>query len=162
MNRSTIGIRPAMANDVEFLWVMLTYAASMTPVGEASVAAAQADPFLQSYVEGWGRPGDVGVVAATLDGSPLGAAWVRRGLKLAEPDVPELATAVVPEARNCGIGTLMMNELIRLTTTSFRGIILSVRKTNPAVRFYERMGFRRERDIRNRVGGLSVVMRRTL
>jgi ribosomal protein S18 acetylase RimI-like enzyme len=162
MNRATIGIRPALVDDVDFLWIMLTYAASMTPTGEASVAAAQADPFLQSYVEGWGRPGDLGVVAATLDGSPLGAAWVRRGLKLAEPDVPELATAVVPEARSCGIGTLMMNELIRLASPSFSGIILSVRKANPALRFYERMGFQRERDIRNRVGGLSVVMRLAL
>jgi len=157
-------VRAADGADAAFLWIMLTYAASMQPGGEDSVAAAQADPYLRTYVEGWVRPGDVGVVACAdgADARPLGAAWVRPGLQLAEPGAPELATAVLPGARGLGLGTAMMRALFARAAGSARAIVLSVREENPALHFYERLGFARGRSVRNRVGGVSFVMRRAL
>ena len=152
-------INPVTQADVPFLWVMLTHAASMSPGGEASVAEAQADPYLRTYVDDWGRPDDLGVVAVTGDGQRVGAAWVRSGLIVAEPGVPELATAVVPSQRGQGVGAAMMRGWCAWRPGVTRPIILSVRENNPAVRFYERLGFRRQRELRNRVGGVSLVMR---
>ena len=78
------------------------------------------------------------------------------------PDAAKLAaTAVVPARRGGGVGGAMMNELFRLAAGRFDGVILSVRASNPALRFYERLGFQRERALTNRVGGVSFVMRRS-
>jgi ribosomal protein S18 acetylase RimI-like enzyme len=155
----------ATPDDVPFLWEMLTHAATMTPAGPASIPEAQADSYLRTYVEDWGRPDDLGIIARDQrndSGKPIGAAWVRAGLIVAAPRAPELATAVVPAHRNHGIGAVMMNELFRHAAGRFDAIVLSVRANNPALRFYERLGFRRERDLTNRVGGVSFVMRRPL
>jgi ribosomal protein S18 acetylase RimI-like enzyme len=159
-----MNVRIAGDEDVPFLWVMLTYATTMSPGGVVSVPDAMADPYLRTYVEGWGRPDDLGVVAIDAraggePGEPIGAAWLRAGLIVAEPGVPELATAVVPAHRGRGVGAAMMGELARRATGRFPAILLSVREANPAVRLYERLGFRREREVRNRVGGVSFVMR---
>jgi ribosomal protein S18 acetylase RimI-like enzyme len=153
----------AGAGDVAFLWEMLTYAASMAPGGATSMTAAQGDPYLRTYVEaGGGRPPDRGVAAPPDAGAPLGAAWVRAGLMLAEPGAPELATAVVPAHRGRGVGAALMGELVRRASGRWDAIVLSVRAENPALRFYERCGFRRAREVANRVGGVSIVMRRLL
>jgi ribosomal protein S18 acetylase RimI-like enzyme len=154
-----VRIVPVTPEDLPFLWLMLTYAASMSPGGQASIADAEADPYLRTYVDAWGRPDDLGVVAIDAGGDRLGAAWIRSGLKVAEPEAPELATAVVPSQRGRGIGEAMLRELVRLASGRYRAIVLSVRESNPAARFYQRLGFLVEREVRNRVGGLSYVMR---
>jgi ribosomal protein S18 acetylase RimI-like enzyme len=157
------GIDLAGPGDAAFLWEMLTHAASMVPPGTpTAIALAQADPYLRTYVDGWGRPDDLGVIARDAGGAAIGAAWLRAGLIVAEPRVPELATATVPAHRGHGVGTAMMNALFPHAARRFDAIILSVRATNPALRFYERLGFGRERTLTNRVGGVSFVMRRAL
>ena len=154
----------ALPADEPTLWRMLTYAASMGDGGDAEVGKAQADPYLRTYVEGWGRSGDLGVIARA-DGADVGAAWLREGdgagspFKLGEPGWPELATAVAPGCRGRGIGGLMMRRLIQLAPGRFLGIVLSVREGNPAERFYAQLGFREERRIENRAGGRSLKMR---
>jgi len=157
-------IELARPKDLPFLWEMLTYAASLVPGGAASVPAAQNDAYLSTFVTGWGRADDLGVVAhGTAAGARrLGAAWVRSGLILAEPRVPELAIAIVPGWRGLGLGAALMRDLFERSTGRFDAITLSVRDQNPALRFYERLGFRRERQLTNRVGGVSFVLRRPL
>jgi hypothetical protein len=55
---------------------MLTFAASMDG-NDDDVERAKADPGLRGYVDGFGREGDLGVVA--LRGTErVGAAWLRR------------------------------------------------------------------------------------
>jgi ribosomal protein S18 acetylase RimI-like enzyme len=143
---------------------MLTFAASMEGRDE-DVARAMHDPHLRDYVEGFGRKGDLGVVAL-LGEAPVGAAWLR--LLEGEPhpmmvwthEVPEIAIAIDPSVRGRGVGSLLLGSLLDAAAGSYPSIVLSVREGNPAVRLYERFGFVDEGRLGNRVGGMSVVMRR--
>jgi ribosomal protein S18 acetylase RimI-like enzyme len=156
---------PAERRHERILWRMLTYAASMGAETAAAIEQARADPYLRCYVEGWGtQAGDLGVIARSDSGADLGAAWLRLGgdggrFKLGDRLVPELATAVVPEARGQGIGTAMMTHLIESANGRFPEIVLSVRESNPAAGFYRKLGFRETGRMENRVGGASIVMR---
>jgi GNAT superfamily N-acetyltransferase len=94
---------------------------------------------------------------------PVGAAWLRRGreahpFKLGDVLTPELATAVLPEARGRGVGTSMMKRLIVLASPQYSAIVLSVREASRVSDFYRRLGFREMSRMENRVGGVSLVM----
>lgn len=154
----------ATSTDAEFLWLMLTYAATMGAGGPDQVATAKADPYLQCYVDGWGtQTGDLGVIARNRLRQPLGAAWLRLGkkggpFKLSDHTVPELATAVLPKARGTGVGTQLMTALLQHARPHYEQIVLSVREQSPAARFYARLGFTVSKRMKNRVGGDSLVM----
>ncbi len=143
-----IRIRQASAGDTDFLWEMLTLAASMSPAGKNAVPTAKCDAFLGKI--------------ALDDDKAVGATWVRLGLDLSAAGVPELATAVYPEYQRRGIGSLMMTELIRMCSGTYSAIILSVRASNPALHFYERFEFTPRGRLENRVGTESIVMSRRL
>ena len=159
-------IRPAAPGDEPILWDMLFYAANMAEDGATSSEAARTHPYLAEYVAGWGRPGDLGVVAIGIaDGHALGAAWLRR---LSGPekryaavaeDAPELAIAVAPAAIGQGIGGALLGALLAQARGLYPAVALSVRASNPARRLYERHGFVVVDTITNRVGGQSFVMR---
>jgi hypothetical protein len=71
-------LRPATAADAGLLGDMLAVAADWrAAAAPRPTAEVLADPALVRYVAGWGRAGDVGVVAK-VDGEPVGAAWARR------------------------------------------------------------------------------------
>ena len=70
-------IRAAVADDHPFLWQMLYYAAHMYESGE-SPESARLNSDLRPYVEGFGRPGDLGVIAIDpATNAEAGAAWLR-------------------------------------------------------------------------------------
>ncbi|HEX6858571.1 MAG TPA: hypothetical protein VF204_25015, partial [Streptosporangiaceae bacterium] len=69
-------IRRAGPADAGFLADMLVEAANWRPEGKRSRADTLADPLLGHYIDGWPRPGDLGLVAE-LGGKPAGAAWLR-------------------------------------------------------------------------------------
>jgi ribosomal protein S18 acetylase RimI-like enzyme len=108
-----------------------------------------ADPNVAHYVEGWGRRGDLGLIAEEEE-APLGATWLRLfdesdpGFGFVAADVPELAIAVVAESRGRGVGTALLEAVPALARAAgYRAVSLSVESDNPALRFYERVGFRR-------------------
>ncbi len=158
-------IRAATPADAPILWDMLFYAANMAEDGATSSEAARAHPYLAEFVAGWGRPGDLGVIAIDIAaGHALGAAWLRR---LSGPEkryaavadgVPELAIAVAPAAIGQGIGGALLGALLAQARSQYPAIALSVREHNPARRLYERHGFAVVDTITNRVGGRSFVM----
>ncbi|MDT0307886.1 GNAT family N-acetyltransferase [Streptomyces sp. DSM 44917] len=140
-------IREATPGDAEFLTRMLLAALNW---GEEEYTREQAlaDPALAVYVEGWPRPGDLGVVAEDAAGEPAGAAWARRftaeapGDGFVAPDVPELAVAIEPAHRGRGLGPRLLNALLRRAEEAgVERISLSVDDGNPAARLYERLGF---------------------
>ena len=157
-------LREALASDAEFLWLALTYAASMTPGGYASVDDAKKDTYLGWYVRNWKRATDLGVIAEEA-GTPVGAAWARllneppHASKVATDFEPEIAIAVLPGHQNRGLGLLLMQALIEQARPKVPALMLSVRKENPAVRLYERLGFIVVQEIINRVGSGSLAMR---
>lgn len=138
-------LRPATQDDEAFLVSMLAYASGWRDGKPAPAAEALAS----RYARGFGRAGDLGVVAES-DGERAGAAWCRllrdgdRGYGPVADDVPELALAVLPEQRGVGLGTMLVDALLDAVARSgFRAVSLSVQPDNPAVRIYERAGFER-------------------
>jgi ribosomal protein S18 acetylase RimI-like enzyme len=122
------------------------------------------DPAVAIYIEGWGRPGDAGVIAEDEEGVPLGAAWYRRfteaehGYGFVDPEIPELTVAVAPPHRGRGIGTALLEALVeRAEAEGAPALSLSVEDDNPALGLYERLRF-------ERVGGSGTAwtMRRDL
>jgi ribosomal protein S18 acetylase RimI-like enzyme len=156
-------LRLALAGDEPFLLTMLFYAAHANEGPDARPWALLANPALARYVVGFGRAGDLGVVAESAD-RPVGAAWVRlfaddeRGYGWVDDETPELAIAVAPEFVGRGLGTRMMRELLGHARSRYRAMSLSVRKDNPARRLYVRFGFAPIGEVNNRVGGVSETM----
>ena len=76
-----------------------------------------ARPELRRYVEGWGRVGDVAIVALDRRDEPVGAAWYRLfradepGYGFVDDDTPELSIAVYPECRGQHVGGLLLGTL---------------------------------------------------
>jgi GNAT superfamily N-acetyltransferase len=126
-------------------------------------AASREDEPTYRYVYNWGRPGDGGVIALD-EGFPVGAAWYRvftddqPGYGFVDEDTPELAIAVVPSRRGRGIGAELLEALVvRAREEGHGSLSLAVDAGNPAIRLYERFGFRRARD-----DGPTIVMRADL
>jgi ribosomal protein S18 acetylase RimI-like enzyme len=105
---------------------------------------------VQLYVKAFGRPGDT-VVIALVDGFPVGAAWYRLfragkpGYGFVDEKTPELAIAVVPNARGKGVGNALLDALLeRARAAGHETISLSVDKRNSgAIHVYEQHGFAR-------------------
>jgi ribosomal protein S18 acetylase RimI-like enzyme len=69
---------------------------------------------------------------------PIGRLWVDR-----QPDAMLIVDiAVIPEFRGQGIGTLLLEELIREAKSASKVLRIHVEQFNPALRLYERLGFR--------------------
>jgi len=105
---------------------------------------------VQLYVKAWGRTGDAAVIAV-LDGFPVGAAWYRLfksgspGYGFVDEQTPELAIAVVPNARGKGVGGALLQALVsRAAAEGFPALSLSVDMHNEgAIALYEHHGFER-------------------
>ena len=99
------------------------------------------------YVEGFGRPGDGGVIAETKR-EPAGAAWYRllqasdAGYGYVADDVPEVTIGVAPEHRGQGVAAQLLERLkATAAADGFRALSLSVEPDNHALKLYERAGF---------------------
>lgn len=164
-----VQLRPVGPADEAVLWQMLFYAARMDKETGKTVEDAKVAPDLAKYVTGWGRAGDLGVIAeGGAPPSAVGAAWVRlyRGADKAfsptDDDTPELAMAVAPAYMGQGIGTQLLSHLIDAARPHYPALALNVRAENPALRLYQRLGFVIVGELTNRVGTRSYDMRLSL
>jgi ribosomal protein S18 acetylase RimI-like enzyme len=144
------------AGDVPFMRSMLAHAYAWR------VNAFEADIPLSRYVDNWGRPGDLAVIAHET-GNRVGAAWLRvfrqsePGYGFVDENTPELSIAVVPSRRRHGLGQELMDALLAGARAAGHGAVsLSVEADSAAVGFYERNGFTH---VREQDGGVVMVKR---
>ncbi|MGW2543124.1 N-acetyltransferase family protein [Kitasatospora sp. NPDC001574] len=150
-----IHTRFALAGDVELLRDMVVAAVNWGPGPAAPREAVLSDPRNAHYVDGWPRPGDLGLVALATrevdrwEPAPVGAAWLRHfteddpGYGFVGDDVPELSIGVDAAQRGRGTGTVLIRRLLRTAREAgIERVSLSVGRDNPAVGLYSREGFR--------------------
>jgi ribosomal protein S18 acetylase RimI-like enzyme len=103
-------------------------------------------PEIYIYTKDFGLDTDCGVVAECPEsGKIVGAAWTRiiPAYGHLDENTPELAISNLPEYRGKGIGTMLMERLFELLREcGYKRTSLSVQQNNPAVRFYERLGYK--------------------
>ena len=148
--------RKGSAGDVPFMRSMLAHAYAWR------VNAFEADIPLSRYVDNWGRPGDLAVIAHET-GNRVGAAWLRvfrasePGYGFVDENTPELSIAVVPSRRRHGLGQELMDALLEAARAAGHGAVsLSVEADSAAVGFYERNGFTH---VREQDGGVVMLKR---
>ena len=94
-------------------------------------------PELARYVNGWGRPSDLGVIAS-WHGEPVGAAWLRllvgddAAYGYVDDSTPEPGDRRQPARTGQGIGGALLKRLLLDAERMFAAVSLSVRDDNPA------------------------------
>ncbi|MGH2917601.1 MAG: GNAT family N-acetyltransferase [Solirubrobacteraceae bacterium] len=140
-----LALRQATPQDEPFLRRMLWIAAHWRDPVSPPPQGALSDEHAR-YTEGFGRPGDHGVVA-TCAGAAVGAAWCRvltaphGGYGYVADDIPELSVAVLPDYRGRGIGGQLLERVLSDISGDFDAVSLSVEPANPARLLYERLDF---------------------
>ena len=141
-------IRELEGADADFLGAMLYAAVYWDPAKERLPAEfVLAHPALTIFHAGWGRAGDMGLVAE-LNGEPVGVVWYRlfteaaHGEGFVDEATPELAISVADGHRGEGIGRALMETIHeRARSAGIARISLSVDEDNPAKRLYARLGY---------------------
>ncbi len=145
-------IRPLVAGDQDFLWDALHVALWDPPPAPLRPREVLEHPGVQIYAEGWGRGSDIGVCGE--DGDPpatVGACWMRlvpdgKGLAHVDDATPQLGIAVMPGHQRKGYGELLLRAaLAAAKAKGVAQVALTVHVENPAVKLYERCGFRQVR-----------------
>lgn len=136
-------IRPLEPRDYPMLEDFLYHAIYVPPGQQRPERKIIFDPEIYVYVKDFGGEHDCGV-AALAGKKIIGAAWSRIIPAYGNLDerTPELAVSVLPQHRGQGVGVAMMLELFELLRAKgYERTSLSVQQDNPAVRFYQRLGY---------------------
>ena len=102
------------------------------------------EPELEMYIKDFGQQPDDWSLAAEVDGLLVGAVWVRilKDYGYYDDQTPSLSISFLPEFRSQGLGQQLMTAMLDLLKAKgYPSVSLSVSKDNPAVRFYQRLGF---------------------
>lgn len=113
--------------------------------GELPRAVIYDDPKCRAAFEGFGSLPDDRALVAEVDGEVIGVCWVRTtdGYGHIDSATPSFSISICRPYRGRGIGTAMMSRMLdELLEAGYTRASLSVQKENPAMRLYERMGFR--------------------
>jgi len=145
----TLVIRRARPDDAPFLREMLFEAAYWRATQpRPAIDEALARPELAKVFDGWGRLGDLAMIATDGQGERIGGAWMRlwtKGNHLAgfiDEQTPELSIGVLKPFRRHGVGTALLLALLgRAREDGVPRVSLSVEIENVARLLYERFGF---------------------
>jgi len=72
-----------------------------------------------------------------LDGKPVGRLYIHRR----ETEIRIMDITVLPEHRNKGIGSFLLNQVLTQAANRQMSVTIHVEQFNPARHFYERLGF---------------------
>ena len=113
--------------------------------GEVPRSVIYDDPKCRAAFEGFGALPDDRALVASVGGEVVGACWVRTTDEYGHIDgvTPSFSISLYKPHRGQGIGTAMMHVMLdELREAGYARASLSVQKENPALRLYERLGFR--------------------
>ena len=100
---------------------------------------------LQVYVKDFGNYKDDNCIVAELNNKIIGACWTRimNDYGHIDDDTPSFAISLYEEYRGNGIGTKLMETMLKLLgEKGYRKTSLAVQKNNYAVKLYKKVGFR--------------------
>ena len=113
--------------------------------GEIPRSVIYDDPKCRATFEEFGALPDDRAVVAVVDDKVVGACWVRTTDEYGHIDseTPSFSISLYAPYRGQGIGGAMMRRMLEdLREAGYARASLSVQKENPALRLYERLGFR--------------------
>jgi ribosomal protein S18 acetylase RimI-like enzyme len=135
-------LRPIAATDADFL--SRVYAATRTEeMALVDWDAAQKAAFLQGQFEAQHQHyqthyADAAFAVILADGAPAGRLYVARWPR----EIRIVDISLLPEYRNAGIGTALLNALQAEARQAQKPLSIHVEQFNPALRLYTRLGFR--------------------
>ena len=140
-----VALRPVEPGDVAFLYRV--YASTREEeLAKTGWDETQKAAFLRmqfdaqsSYYEEHYRGAEFSVILSDL---PAGRLYVARW----KEEIRIVDIALLPEYRRMGIGTLLLRDLISESEESGKPLSIHVERFNPALRLYERLGFRAVED----------------
>jgi ribosomal protein S18 acetylase RimI-like enzyme len=88
----------------------------------------------------WFKPNEARII--TVDGTDAG--WIQQRQDAGESFLGSIY--VTPAMQGKGIGTSVVQDLLHLAEHWSQAVTLAVMKINPAVRLYQRLGFRTTRE----------------
>lgn len=104
-----------------------------------------ADPKLYAAIDRFGTQPDDCCLVAEVGGKVVGAVWARVADEYGhfDDETPSLSISLYKEYRGYGIGTRLMEEMLKLLKAKSYSIVsLGVNKENYAVKMYQKCGFR--------------------
>lgn len=137
-------IRPLKPEEIPLLEEFL-YQAIFIPQGlEPLPRSILKEPELEMYIKDLGQQPDDWALAAEVNGRLVGAVWVRimKDYGYYDDRIPSLSISFLSEFRGQGLGQQLMTAMLDLLKAKgYPSVSLSVSKDNPAVGFYQRLGF---------------------
>ena len=137
-------IKPLKSEEIphleEFLYQAIFISQGLAPLPRSILK----EPDLEMYIKDFGQQPDDWALAAEVDGQLVGAVWVRimKDYGYYDDQTPSLSISFLPEFRSQGLGQQLMTAMLDLLKAKgYPSVSLSVSKDNPAVRFYQRLGF---------------------
>jgi ribosomal protein S18 acetylase RimI-like enzyme len=85
---------------------------------------------------------DAAFLILELDGTPIGRMYVHRSAE----QILLIDIALLPEHRGSGIGSEVLRDLLAESAESSKPVRIHVEHQNPALRLYQRLGFRIRED----------------
>ena len=137
-------IRPLKSEEIphleEFLYQAIFISQGLAPLPRSILK----EPDLEMYIKDFGQQPDDWALAAEVDGLLVGVVWVRimKDYGYYDDQTPSLSISFLPDFRGQGLGQQLMTAMLDLLKAKgYLGVSLSVSKDNPALRFYQRLGF---------------------
>ena len=137
-------IRPLKSEKIplleEFLYQAIFIPQGLEPLPRSSLK----EPELEMYIKDFGQQPDDWALAAEVDGLLVGVVWVRimKDYGYFADQTPSLSISFLPDFRGQGLGQQLMTAMLDLLKEKgYPSVSLSVSKDNPAVHFYQRLGF---------------------
>ena len=137
-----ITLRPALSGDDEFLFSV--YASTRANEMElVDWSPTQKEAFLRMQFRAqdqFYRANYLGVEYSIIlkDDQPIGRLYVHRQSE----EIRIMDIALLPEFRNQGIGSSLLNEILEEAFKNHLPVTIHVERFNPAIHLYERLGFR--------------------